>query len=306
MKADQKSGNFSHAYLLLCEDARNLREILKTFAKLFFHADEGNDRVAGLIDEESFSDCLFFPENGKKFVVEDAENLAEESLLRPVEGEKKAFVVGDFAEATPAAQNKLLKLLEEPPEGVVFLLGATTAFPVLPTVLSRVKTLEIPPFEPKEIAACLARIYGTDKYAAADFSLCAFVSGGVLGNAQNTLEGGAYRQMLDDAFALCGGGAAALPALVKRLGDTKRKKELLSLLRTVYRDTLLVKTGQEKHVLLQGESARLQALAKGYTLHALVKAQELISKAEREVVFNAYFPQCLEVLMGSIYKANKR
>lgn len=305
MKADRKSGSFSHAYLLLCEDARNLRETLKTFAKLFFNADGDENRIANLIDSESFADCLFFPENGKKFVVEDAEKLTEESMLRPVEGEKKVFVVGDFAEATPAAQNKLLKLLEEPPAGVVFLLGATTAFPVLPTVLSRVKTLEIPPFEPKEIASCLARIYKADKYTAADFSLCAFVSGGVLGNAQNTLEGGAYRQMLDDTFALCGGGASALPALVKRLGETKRKKELLSLLRTVYRDTLLMKTGQEKHVLLQGESARLKALAKGYTLPALVKAQELISKAEREVFFNAYFPQCLEVLLGSIYAANK-
>lgn len=305
MKAEQESECFSHAYLLVFEDARNLREALKTFAKLFFNADETENRVAGLIDTESFSDCLFFPENGKKFVVEDAEKLAEESLLRPVEGEKKAFVVGDFAEATPAAQNKLLKLLEEPPAGVVFLLGATTAFPVLPTVLSRVKTLEIPPFEPKEIAACLARIYKTDKYTADDFSLCAFVSGGVLGNAQNMLEGGAYRQMLEDTFALCGGGVSTLPALVKRLGDTKRKKELLSLLGTVYRDALLIKTGQEKYLLLQGETARLKALAQGYTLSALVKAQELISKAEREVFFNAYFPQCLEVLLGSIYAANK-
>ena len=76
---------------------------------------------------------------------EDAENIREETLLSPIEGERKLFVLGDFAEANTQTQNKLLKLLEEPPQGVIFLLGATTVFPVLPTVLSRTKKLEILP-----------------------------------------------------------------------------------------------------------------------------------------------------------------
>lgn len=76
--------------------------------------------------------------------MEDAERILEESALKPVEGNKKLFVAGDFAEATTQAQNKLLKLLEEPPEGVYFLLGATVSFSVLPTILSRTEKLEIP------------------------------------------------------------------------------------------------------------------------------------------------------------------
>ncbi len=307
LKTDGEKGCFHHAYLLLLDDARNLKNALKAFAKLLFSCNEASTpaqkRVAGLIDSESFSDCLFYPEAEKKFVVEDAERVAEECMLQPVEGDKKVFVIGDFAEATVAAQNKLLKLLEEPPRGVIFLLGATTAFPVLSTVLSRVKTAEIPPFSTEELAACLSRLYA-DRYAADEYTLCAAASGGCLGSAQSMLEGGAYKTLIDDAFSLCLTPPSGLPALVKRIGETKRKKELLSLLRLVFRDALLVKTGVGKtRVFLRAEALRLARVAERFSSRALVYAQELIGKAEREAFFNAVFPQCLETLFAGIFES---
>ena len=119
LKRECEGGVSSHAYLLLFDDGRNLRTALKEFAKVLFSAySEGWDepteeqkRVAKLIDEESFSDCLFYPAEGKKLAVEDAENIREESLLSPIEGDKKVFILGDFAEANTQTQNKLLKLL---------------------------------------------------------------------------------------------------------------------------------------------------------------------------------------------------
>ncbi|MBO5240013.1 MAG: hypothetical protein J6B56_01145 [Clostridia bacterium] len=319
IKTEEARGELSHAYLLLLDDARNLRDALKTFVKPFFSCSEEatpeEKRRSALIDNETFCDCLFFPEIGKKFMVEDAERITEESALKPVEGEKKAFVIADFDSATPAAQNKLLKLLEEPPEGVVFLLGATTAYPVLPTVLSRVKTIEIPPFATEEIKDCLARNYG-GRYEMNDYELCAAASNGSLGAAQSTLDSGAYKQLIDEAFSLCLSTSATLPQIVKKVGDTKRKKELLSLLRILYRDALLLKTaearaaGKEsrslaKKISLKSETGRLQTLANTYALSALVFAQEAISKAEKEVTFNAYFPQCLELLIASVQAKGK-
>ena len=166
LQAEAENGQLSHAYLLDFCDSRNLRLALKTFAKLFFDCANGEEnapakrRISQLIDEENFSDCLFFPSDGKKLTVEDAEKIQEESTLSPVEGNKKLFILCDFAEANMQTQNKLLKLLEEPPQGVMFLLGATTVFPVLQTVRSRVKSLAILPFETLQVEACLKRIYG--------------------------------------------------------------------------------------------------------------------------------------------------
>ena len=106
---------------------------------------------------------------------------------------------------------------------------------------------------------------------------------------------------------------ATLPIAVKKVGDTKRKKELLSLLRIVYRDALLFKTASSnkgdanlaQKISLKSEISRLQTLAKNHSLHALVFAQEAISKAEKEITFNAYFPQCLELLLASVQEKGK-
>ncbi len=312
VKAECENNRFSHAYLLVMDDNRNLREALKSFAKLFFScenpATERQKNISARIDGEIFSDCLFFPDSDKKFVVEDAERITEESLLKPVESDKKLFVVSDFAEANPASQNKLLKLLEEPPENVVFLLGATTVFPVLPTVLSRVEKLEILPFDGKQIVAALSRIYADKPYSVADFELVSAASGGSLGTAQNMLEGGDYKALIDDAFSLCLCTGATLPPLVKRIGETKRKKELLFLLRIILRDALVWKTvAKNKGKLLLGvESNRIEKVAEKYLASSLVFAQKRISDAERETFFNANFPQCLEVLLSEILFQNAK
>ena len=170
VQADVQAGAPHHAYLLLFDDAYNLRFALKTFAKLFFGGDK---RISGLIDTESFCDCLFFPQADKKFMVDEAERVGEEATLQPVEVDKKLFVIGDFAEANATAQNKLLKLLEEPPQNVIFLLGATSGFSVLPTVLSRVEKLEIPPFEIEQITQVLQRKFENSNFSNTDFVLCA-------------------------------------------------------------------------------------------------------------------------------------
>lgn len=310
LKRECEGERCSHAYLLQFSDGRNLRTALKTFAKLLFAKEMEDDggRIEKLINKESFSDCLFFPMDGKKLSVDDAEKIREESLLSPLESERKVFVLGDFAEANPQTQNKLLKLLEEPPQNVVFLLGATTTFSVLTTVLSRTKKLEILPFSIEETAACLSRIY-KNEYTMDALKLCAATSGGVVGEAQNVLEGGYYKALLDGAFSLVLTEEHRLGQVVKSIGETKHKKELLALLRLIFRDALMMKMNASPYrssVLLSLEKLKLQEVANKYSRQALLFAQEILSDAELETQFNAVFPQCVEVCITKIRKINQR
>ncbi len=307
----QKEGErgFSHAYLLCFPDGKLLRDAVKPFAKLLLGCGEPKtaeeNRRATLVDEESFVDCLFYPEKGKKLLVEDAERIVEESTLAPVEGEKKLFVLSDFAEANAQTQNKLLKILEEPPKGVTFLLGATSLFPVLSTVLSRAKQLEIAEFSSEEIVACLRRTFGA-KYDAEAFQIAAAASGGTLSEAFDLLEGGKQRGLLNDAFALLLSPAYKLPALCKTLGETPYKKELLRLLRLLCRDALLQKRGDTATLLLQTESVRLREVADAYETAALLFAQEALSQAEKELQFNTVFSQCVELFAAKLRKENEK
>lgn len=326
VKREYEEERLAHAYLLLFNDSRNLQAALKTFAKLVLGCDEcatpEQKRLAKLIDEDNFSDCLSFPADKKKLTVEDAEKILEESTLHAVEGDKKVFLLADFAEANVQTQNKLLKLLEEPPQGAIFLLGATTAFPILQTVLSRVKKLEIQPFSPEQITDCLARCY-PDK-TKEQLSLFAAASNGSVGEAQNLLEGGFYKTLVQQAFSLVLAPPQKLPQVIKDVGETKRQKELLSLLRIIFRDALLLKMQQTPSIqraqtqraqstqktqpapiLLKSERENLLLVRSAYSLSALLHAQTQLSEAEKQVKFNAVFPQCLEILLAGIQAKNK-
>ena len=98
--------------------------------------------------------------------------------------------------------------------------------------------------------------------------------------------------------------ASLLPALVKKHGESSYKKELLSLLRMIFRDALLISavSQQQEHVLLRVESERLKRVAKRFTPATLLFAQSELSKAELHTFFNATFPQCLELLVAKIFE----
>lgn len=313
IKREYEEGKLSHAYLFVCNDGRNLRLLLKTFAKLLLHCADGNTehekQLQKRIDEDNYSDCLSFPSDDKKLTVEDAEKILEESALRAAEGDKKIFLISDFADANVQTQNKLLKVLEEPPVGTLFLLGATTTFPILPTVLSRVKKIELQPFSTEQITRCLARLY-PDK-TKEQLSLFAAAANGSVGEAQNLLEGGYYKTLIEQAFALTLSTPQKLPQIVKEAGETKHPKELLALLRLIFRDALLLKMQAEKDpsyafksektpILLRAERENLLKIRNAYPLPALLYAQSALDEAEKQLKFNAVFPQCLEILMAKI------
>lgn len=307
IERDEK--RLSHAYLILMDDDRSLRETLVEFAKIFFACEKQSDdfsltRTAELISKESFFDCLFYPKKDKKFTVADADEIKEESSLNPVEADKKLFVIGDFATLGVAQQNKLLKLLEEPPKNVYFLLGATTSYPILQTVLSRAKKLEILPFPESEVLSFLRRNYPDKAQNIEEMKVFAATCGGSIGTAQNALEGGYFSELIQDAFALCL-ETKELPVLAKKLGDSKRKKELISFLRLIFRDATLIKTNADPFfLLLRTDKEKTQKVATMYSLNALLYAQERLTDAEKQLKFNTNFAQCLELCFESIKKRN--
>ena len=146
--SDKKSETTSNATLLVCDDSAMLKNYLKIFAKTFMCKEDEpcfNCRTCRLIESQSYQDVVFYP-LGKKLVVSDVDDLISKSYVKPLESDKKLFVLNDVQDMNAQAQNKLLKTLEEPPKNTYLLLGATTTYPLLKTLLSRVKRLDIPPF----------------------------------------------------------------------------------------------------------------------------------------------------------------
>lgn len=295
VKAASGADLFSQPVLALFRDAVYLRALLKEIAKRFFGAAESS-REAKLIETETYADCLFFPPEGKKLTVEMCAQIIEESELRPVERTEKLFVLDAFDAASAVVQNKLLKVLEEPPEGVHFLLGASSAYPILPTVLSRVKKFELPPFSEEAIAGALRRNHA----GAEGIEAAAAASGGIYSTAESFLDGGSETFSL--AFEFLRG--EEIEAFCRRNGERKDKKEFLAAVKAILRDVLLISTGEARYVQLK--SAEVNALAREYPPGAAVAAIELTSNAERELGFNAGFANCLYALALGIKEEKTR
>ena len=82
--------------------------------------------------------------------------LIEDCAMRPSAGDKKLYVISSFEDCSAVVQNKLLKVVEEPPDGVSFLLGATTLSPVLPTMYSccpKTRTGAVPAWKTVTVSA---------------------------------------------------------------------------------------------------------------------------------------------------------
>ena len=288
---DIASNTISHAYMLHFQDAENMRETLKIFALKFFNASE-SDPVGKRILNESFPDVRIFPEEGKKLNVESASLLLADSALRPLEGDRKLFILSSFNDATPLVQNKLLKTLEEPPEGVYFLLGATALAPILDTVKSRVKTLTIPPFPEREIFEALER-NGSNPLNRQASESC----GGILGVAQNMVNGGWFSEVFKAAEEICTAtdiGEAGRIAV--RYGDIKYKAELLNAMALIYHRALCERVeGREP-----GE------VASRFETPALMYASNSVDRACRDLKFNAFFQGLLFDLMVRIIEENDR
>jgi DNA polymerase-3 subunit gamma/tau len=74
--------------------------------------------------------------------IDEIRDLRDRVNLAPVAGRTKVYIIDEVHMLTAEAFNALLKMLEEPPEHVVFVLATTEKHKVLPTIISRCQSFD--------------------------------------------------------------------------------------------------------------------------------------------------------------------
>jgi len=129
--------------------------------------------AAGKLDGGIFEDLIFIePEAGKDIVVGQIEELIGLFKQRPFASTGKACIITCGERMNEHAQNKLLKLLEEPARGDVIIILSGNAQLLLPTVRSRLMKIWLGYARPEQIAVTddlknltIALIYGKGAFA---------------------------------------------------------------------------------------------------------------------------------------------
>ena len=93
----------------------------------------------------------------REITVDQIRALRSDAYIRPNEGKRKVYVIDPADAMNPAAQNALLKVLEEGPAYAAFLLLAERPGLLLDTVRSRCELLALPPEDPRPDPDLLAR-----------------------------------------------------------------------------------------------------------------------------------------------------
>ena len=119
------------------------------------------------------------PGDSGSIKIDQVRELVDRAAYRPFEGKRRAVIIDEADALMQAAQNALLKTLEEPPSASVFILVTARPDALLATVRSRCPRLAFRPLSAPDIAAALVKRGQSE----ADARAVAGAAGGSLGQA---------------------------------------------------------------------------------------------------------------------------
>ena len=141
---------------------------------------------------------------GGKYLVSQVTAMRSEIFNTSLSAEGRAVLLYHVERMNEESANALLKVMEEPPEGVLFLLTADSLAGVLPTIRSRCVSFAMAPVSPADCARyCTAQ--GVDSKDAALYSE---LFDGHIGTVLSVAKDEARRAQVDKALALAKAAAA--------------------------------------------------------------------------------------------------
>jgi DNA polymerase-3 subunit delta' len=201
-------------------------------------------------------DLLMVEPLGNVIKIDQIRQIAREVALASYAGQHRVVVIENADSMTAQAANSLLKILEEPPERLIFILVSHAREKMLDTILSRCQLIQFAPLDHTVLAKALVE----RGYDANRADTAARLSGGRMGTALSLLEPDGFA-VRDAARAL----VASLPDATLQwvwdtavLWDKMERPQVLSLFKYIsylLRDMMVLVTAGERELLFNIDMA---------------------------------------------------
>lgn len=246
-------GNFPHGVLIECENEEDGARLARFIAESLVC--RGENKPCGVC-----SDCVKAQKNGhpdifetdgvkgksKSFTVDAVRELRSNAFVVPNESDRKIYILKNGHNMNEQAQNALLKILEEPPSYVFFIIVTTSKSTMLETVLSRV---------------CVYSLSGGESE--------------ITDKQRETVE--SFVSALLDVSEL-----RLMEATSAFQKNSRFAREVLELLSEVFRDALVQKSGFTRDFRFPKEVSAVSAVLTKQSLMSLVNVcSELVESVDR-------------------------
>lgn len=249
----------------------------------------------GYVDTSSWYTFLDVENKQGYMSVRDAASLLRKLSMKSYEGEYKIAIIWMAEKMRVDTANKLLKLLEEPPEKTVFLLIAEDQEELLATIKSRTVLVKIPSIGINEIEKALVERLGCAEQQAHN---AAMISEGDWNTARHSIWESEDRTYFFTTFQqwmrLC--FRAAYSELIDFSGNIKgigreKQKELLNYGLRIIRNSLLFNNNLADIVMLPEDEKVFNSKFAPFVNPAnLAQIANLFEEAIRQIERNGYAP----------------
>ena len=309
LKTQIVSGKLSHAYLFTGCHGTGKTTCAKILAKAVncLNPENGNPcnrcKACRAIDEGTCMDVLEIDaasNNG----VDNVRDLRDDAVYSPSQVKKRVYIVDEVHMLSTSAFNALLKIIEEPPEHLLFILATTELHKVPATILSRCQRFSFRRIGQEDIAAqlqfvayqenidldnsaarVLARLAdGAMRDALSLLDQCASAVSGELTaeRVYASLGIAGERRCAELLDKIARRDTAGAMQLFNRLyTEGKDLSAMLDELASLVRDVLILKTAPEAGItMLSGvaEDGETRALASRISGGELIRMMELLQK----------------------------
>lgn len=300
----------SHAYIINGEKGMGKRTVAKAFAMTLLCEEKGtvpcmkcHSCVQALTDNNPDL-IMITPDKPTTLSIDHIrQTLVNDVELKPYSNSHKVYIVEDAELMNNAAQNAILKTIEEPPEYAVIILLTTNISALLQTVLSRCVKLDMQPLK-KEVI----KKYLMEKEKVVDYQADIAVSfaGGNLGKAIELSKLQDFAEMLDEVIQLLryikDMQAYEVVAAVKRASEYKfRFTDYIDLMILWFRDVLVYKASQNVNELIfKDEIQTIKKHAAKSSYNGIEHILEAMNKAKLRLKANVNFDVAIEMMFLTI------
>lgn len=251
--------------------------------------------------------------------VDTIRQMKREIYVKPYMAERKIYIVPKADTMTIAAQNSLLKVLEEPPPYCSIILIAENASAFLPTILSRVVTLRFQPLPFPLVEQALKEACAANPewdVSPKTLSVKARMSGGSIGAALDLLQNTDADNLRDETLrrvsALLQSGYRPMYDFISFLKQNKSDISfIINILQDWFHDILRVKYGMaEKEIINADKTAALEQFCSRITRRSAAAFPDITAAYAKYINQNANYPiavQCMAMeYWGEIHDRNYR